>query len=190
MKICGIILAKENSNRFPGKNYYEVNGKPMFMHGVDLINYFVTSNNIYIATNSKIIKNDIAIYRELNGKLYKIIDRNINAYHDEQPYLDILRTVYMQLPENYDFIISILANSFGHTSDALEKMIKIITNNNKIMEVRSFDKNGIQSGIFIFREEFLLNFYVPRLYDMGAVIDTGREIHYEEELNENSNRHS
>lgn len=210
MKICGIIIAKENSNRFPGKNYHEVNGKPMFMRGVDLIANFTDRCNIYVYTNSKFIhsyncgylvkeRHRITVTPDSIGYWeaeliedesmagtqeckFIIMDRSINACHDEQPYLDILRVAYMQLPKQYDIIISILANSIGHSLHALKCMIEIVENNDKIMEVRSFNRDGEQSGMFVFREKYILDFYMPRLIDMGAVFDSGREIHYEEEL--------
>ncbi len=175
VKICGIILAKENSNRFPGKNYHEVDGKPMFMHGVDLMKKFISPYNIYVAANSDIILGKTSI----NGCVP--MSRLKNACHDEQPFIDVLRTTYMQIAMQYDIIVSVLANSINHDSEALRQAIEIIQKNDKINEVRSFDIDGIQTGIFVFREKFLLDFNTS-LHDSGSVIDPGREIHYIEEL--------
>jgi CMP-N-acetylneuraminic acid synthetase len=177
-KICGIILAKENSNRFPGKNFHEVDGKPMFLHSVDLLSRFIKNDDIYLATNCS--PDYLIKYYEK----FTAIWRNINACHDEQPYIDMLRTVYMQLPKKYDIIVSVLANSIEHDPLMLKKMISLIKIT-RINEVRSFNEHGIQSGMFVFKEKVLLDFNTT-LHEMGSVIDTGREIHYKEELNERS----
>jgi CMP-N-acetylneuraminic acid synthetase len=175
MKICGIILAKENSNRFPGKNYHRVDGKPMFMHGVNLMTKFIDLSRIYVATNSsKIFEKSIKI-----GCIP--ICRSVNAIHDEQPYLDVLRTVYMQIESSYDLIITVLANSIYHNPKKLKEALNLIASDEKINEVRTFNENGTQTGVSIFRESFLLNFNTT-IHEMGAVIDTGKEIHYREEL--------
>ena len=174
LKICGIILAKENSNRFPGKNWHEVEGIPMFMHGAEFISSIIKPENVFIATDSE------QVY-QYSLRCYNIIHREINATHDEQPYLDILRTVYMQLPYSYDIIISVLANSINHNIESLKRAIEIMQNDDSIDEVRSFDSDGKQSGIFVFRERFLLNFNTT-LHPMASIQDDGREIHFKEEL--------
>jgi len=176
MKVCGIILAKENSNRFPGKNYKEYKGKPLFEHSLDLIRQFVKIEDIYICTDSSTIK----IF--CNGK-YNIINRYCNVNRDDEPYLSVLKYAYQFIAKSYDIIITVLANSINHDAEAIIEGIRILEKYDKIQEVRSFDSDGIQNGIFLFREEFVLNCN-STLHEMGYIYDPGKEIHYKEELDE------
>ncbi len=48
-------------------------------------------------------------------------------------------------------------------------------------EVRSFDKNGVENGLFLFKEDVILNNHNISTY-LGCIINDGKEIHYKEEL--------
>lgn len=187
LKICGIIIAKENSKRFPGKNYFEYKGKPLFMHNVDLLKKCYFIDDIYVATDSPYIIQYISSYNinPKNKKEIKIIKRKINAVYDEQPFLDIVKFVYLSLSKKYDLIVSILANSMKHKLSSLETGHEIFLkeSNNNVNEARSFDDEGNQSGIFFFREKLLLNFQ-SSIHQMVSILDNGKEIHFKDEIYE------
>ncbi len=177
MKTVGILIAKENSNRFPDKNIFKVNGKPMFIHNIELMLSCKNITGLCVATDSKIIRE----YCSRNSIYY--INRGVNISLDEQSYLDVLRFAYFSIPEKYDIIVTILCNSIGHTIDAIDKGIEKIISDEAVTEVRSFDKHGNQSGIFIFRADKL----PEKWHHMGSIVSNGREIHYREELDEGKN---
>ncbi len=175
MKTCGIIIAKKNSIRFPGKNFHMVDGVPMFWHGVSVLKKFIPDNHLYVATDCEEIK----IYSSQRG--IRVIPRGPNVSDDEEPFFSVLKYAYQCLPESYDVIVSIAANSLYHDVDAIAHGLEIMKTQPEISEIRSFSDGGDQSGIFIFRH---LVFEEPAmvLNHMAAVKSNGREIHYKEEL--------
>lgn len=173
MKIVGIIPAKANSNRFPGKNNYLINRKPMFLHNWELLNNCPLVNMTYIATDS------LDVRRYFHHLPLAIIDRRANISKDDQPIFDVIKYAYYCLNERYDIIISILANTINHTQSAVIEALEMIINTN-LDEVRSYDENGIENGILAFREKVLLKHEISAY--MGMIISPGKEIHYKEEL--------
>jgi len=175
MNAIGIIIAKENSNRFPGKNYFNVNGKFMFAHNVDLLKECRFIDSVFVATNSPIIKD----YCLKNGIF--LIDRGPNVSADEEPFLSVLKFVYQSLNIKADIIISILANTINHNQESLENAFTLMKNCPELNEIRSFDKYGMENGIMFFRENVVLT--APAISsNMGSVFSGGREIHYKREV--------
>lgn len=175
LKICGIIVAKENSNRFPGKNYAIKDGKPLFWHNVELLKEYINHNDIFIATDSKLIKE----YSEFNN--IKIIHRGHNVTRDEEPFFNVLKFAYQSIPEKYDLIISIAANAVDIEHRAIGRGIYLMMKHHDISEIRSFDESGMQSGIFLFRNSIFEKDCMV-LNAMAAIKSNGGEIHFKEEL--------
>lgn len=57
MKICATIPIKERSTRVPNKNFRELKGKPLFRHIIDNCLSADCFNDIYVDTDSDLIKN-------------------------------------------------------------------------------------------------------------------------------------
>ena len=176
MKVAGIIIAKNKSKRFPGKNYYNIDGKPMFYNNVELLQKTKEVDDVYVATDSDIIKD------YCKKKNIKIINRPINISYDDQPYFDVLRYAYFCIEKRYDVIVTILANTVGHTVAPISRGLLKLQYDEDIKEIRSFDEYGNQSGILMFREDMLLNTYSISNH-MHSIRSDGREIHYVEEIN-------
>ena len=175
MNICGIIIAKENSNRFPGKNYHIVDGYPLFYHAVLDMQDRIEKEDIFVATDSK------TILEYCKGNGVNTIKRTVNTTRDEEPYFSVLKYAYQTLDKRYDYIVTIMANSLGHNSAAIQEGINILNLDPSVKEIRSFDKHGNQSGLFIFRESLLMECGFT-LTQMGIVINNSKEIHYEGDL--------
>ena len=176
MSAVGIIIAKENSIRFPGKNYFTVNGKPMFYHNVELLKNCKEIEDVFVCTDSPYIRK----YCVENN--VRVIFRGQNVSHDEQPFLDVLKFAYQSIFNRFDYIVSILANTIGHTQESLDSAVSLAVEND-ISDLRSFDDTGKESGIIILKESVILNNASISAH-MGAVTSNGKEIHYKEELNE------
>lgn len=172
-KICGIVIAKHNSNRFPGKNFAKVEDKPFFMHSVDLMRK-AGIEDIYVSTDSFLI-DDICKNESVN-----VIFRGENVSSDNEDYFSVLKWTYKSLLIKYDIIVTVLANSYQHNHvsiiNGLEKF-----EDDYVSEVRSFDMYGNQSGIFMFTHEAIMNKYEMSGH-MASIISNGKEIHYKEEL--------
>lgn len=177
MNIVGIIIAKENSTRFPGKNYFVFDGRPMFMHAVDLLKDCEYIDDIFVATDSDLIKNHCAKVK------ISTINRGVNIAANEQPFFDVLKFAYQSLNKKYDIIVSVLANSINHTPSAIESGIKKMIADLQVQEIRSFDDTGNQSGIIIFREKIVTGTYNISNH-MASIKSNGHEIHYRSEIDE------
>jgi len=176
MNAVGIIIVKGNSNRFPGKNIYPVQGKPMFFHNVELLINCVDIDDVYVCTDSHYIRE----YCLTEG--VKIIWRGENVREDEEPYLSVLKYAYQCIDKQYNHIATILPNTVGHTQKNVDNAVKFIKEKD-LHEVRSCDSSGIENGILIFKESVILQAPAISSY-MGIVYSGGKEIHYKEELSE------
>lgn len=169
-----IIAAKENSNRFPGKNIYEINGKPMFFHSVEPFLNSKHVSDIYVTTNSHYINNYLKDFP------VEVIWRNKNAIHDDEPLLSVLKTAYMQLNISAQYICTIMANCPGHTSETIDKAINLVQKLS-LHEVRSFNSNGDESGIIVLKERVVLSAPAISSY-IGSIYSDIDEIHYKKDL--------
>lgn len=173
----GLVAAKDNSNRFPGKNKYIVDGFPLFYHSVKLLKESSLIDDVVVATDSEFI---LEYCKEKN---IKTVWRPKNASRDEDKLISILRYAYYSLDQSYHTIVGIMANCPGNKLEDIEKGI-ILKEENDLKEVRSFDPNGLENGVLILDREILetnrdISYYI------GSIQTTGKEIHYKTDLDEN-----
>lgn len=166
MKVCGIMAAKEHSKRFPGKN------RLMYKHNLSILCDAVGRENVFMFTDDM----------EIMGYCIKkagvwVIQKGIN-FDDEYNHLDILRYCIMNLNNKYDIIVSILCNTVGHTSEKIREAVRALQDHPEAIEVKSFDHDGCQSGIFAFWADRL----PEKRHRIAMIISNGKEIHYKEEL--------
>jgi len=167
MSTCKKKKKKKISKRFPNKNLL------LFRENAEILIKCLGAENVYMLTD------DYRIKAKCQVMGIAVIDKNINI-DDELSYLDVLRFVYMSISKEYDFIVTILCNSIHHTKWSVMAGLKTIRNDSRVMEVRSFDEEGNQSGIFIFRGNKL----PEKWHHMASVVSNGKEIHYRSELDE------
>jgi len=173
-KVIGIIVAKHESKRFPGKNFYKIDGKPMFWHNVECLLDSELIDKVVVATNDeKNIKN----YCEERG--VDVIWRGINVSDSEEPLFDVIKYTYKSLNESYDIIVNIMANSIGNETTDVDKCINLLKENN-LKEVRSFSKDGIENGILVLHKDSIYKYELSSY--IGMVINKAKEIHYKEDL--------
>jgi hypothetical protein len=77
-------------------------------------------------------------------------------------------------------IVSVLCNTVGHTSEKIREAVRALANDPESMELKSFDREGHQSGIFAFWADNL----PETRYRVTSIFSPGKEIHYKEELQE------
>jgi CMP-N-acetylneuraminic acid synthetase len=172
--IAGIIIAKHNSNRFPGKNFFIYKNKPIFLYNANLLINNKNIDDVFVSTNSFEIKKICEIEK------IKIVERKINISYDDQSYFDVVRYTYFCLEKKYDWIITILANSINHKKEDIENVIATIKND-ECNEVRSFNSDGIESGILAFSKNVILN-QKEISSKIIYIKNNAREIHYASEL--------
>jgi CMP-N-acetylneuraminic acid synthetase len=172
--IVGIVAAKKNSNRFPDKNRYLYQGKPLFWHSIEPLLESKKVNKVYVATDSEYIKE----YCETRG--VGVIWRPNNAILDEESLLDVIKFAYHNLDRRYEIIVSIMANCPGHTAEDVDKAIDLLEKE-KLNEIRSFNHEGDENGLHVFREVVILTKHEISSY-IGCIINQAKEIHYKKDI--------
>ncbi len=127
MKIIGVIPARYNSSRFPGKPLVDLNGTPMIIRVAKIVEESIGKNNTYVATDDNRIKSVVESYgynavmtstKCLTGtdRIYdfsKKIDADIyiNIQGDEPLLnpLDILKIIKVK-KQNPDYVVNGMCN--------------------------------------------------------------------------------
>jgi len=174
MRVLGIVAAKENSKRFPGKNKHIFNGAPLFWHSVKSLLESRMVDDVYVITDSEFIKS------YCDKRDVGVIWRPKNATRDEDKLISVLRFGYYSLDTSYDIVAALMANCPGNTGATVDAAIDLLQSKN-LREVRSFNAAGEESGLLIFSKEILQNNFDISYY-MGSVISDVGEIHYEGDL--------
>ena len=172
--IVGIVAAKEHSRRFPSKNRYLLDGEPMFWHSVKPLMGSKHIEKVYVTTDSEFIKQ----YASERG--VQVIWRPRNAAYDEDPLLNILRFAYYHLDKEYEVVATIMSNCPGHTVQAVDSAIRMMLNGD-LMEIRSFNEAGEESGLMLFRKKVIRE-YTHISSHIGSIVSNAKQIHYKEDL--------
>jgi CMP-N-acetylneuraminic acid synthetase len=175
-KTIAIIAIKKNSKRLNKKNLKILKKYPLFWHSIKCFFKVLSSKNIYIATNSLEVKNFC------KKKKANIIWRGPNKSYDEEQLFDIIKYSYSTLNFKPKYILSVLANAPFHTKENIIDLITLIKTN-KHDEIRSFDKNGNETGLFAFKSKVLDNQFQISSH-LGMISAEAKEIHYLKEFNE------
>jgi len=172
--IVGIVAAKKESSRFPGKNKFVFRDKPLFWHSVETLLKSHLVNKVYVATDDE----EIRSYCE--NKNVPVIWRNKNASDTNDKLLNILKFAFYSIKEEPSAIITIMANCPNHTVKDVNKAINIMKEHS-LREVRSFDRSGLENGLLLLSRDAIKHLVEMSCY-IGGIITDGKEIHYKEEL--------
>lgn len=173
-KIVGIVVAKHESKRFPGKNFHNIDGKPMFWYNVECLLESKLVDDVVVATDDE---ENIKSYCEERG--VKVIWRSKNASNSEEPLFDVIKYTYKSLDYPYQTIVNIMANSIGNKVSDVDKCINLLKNNN-LKEVRSYSQDGVENGILVLDGDSIYKHEISSY--TGMVVNGAKEIHYKEEL--------
>lgn len=174
--IIGIVAAKKESTRFPGKNAYWLDGVPLFWRSVQPLLDSSRIDKVYVTTDSHYIR-DYCKFHSV-----PVIWRTPNASRPDDKLINIFRFVYYSIEEQPDIVVRIMANCPGHTGkgvdDAIDRFIEF-----DFKELRSFNGDGEESGLVVYSKE-IMETNEDVSYYLGCVIDKVKEIHFEEDLSE------
>lgn len=174
--IVGIVAAKAHSKRFPNKNIYLVEGSPMFWHSVEPLLAAAKVDKVYVATDSEFIRG----YCEERG--VDVVWRPKNAAFDEDSILSVLRFAYYHLDQDYDAVVTIMANCPGHSPEAVDRAVDMIQTG-EFKEIRSFNDMGEESGLMVFETSVIMQYAQISSY-IGSIRSNVKEIHRIEDLND------
>lgn len=174
MKIIGIVAVKEQSSRFPMKNFYKIDGKELFMHNVEAIVH--SGYECIVATNSQLAR------RICKKNFIEYIWRGLNVSEPEQPIFEVIKWAYQSLQNSYDILIIVLANTFKLETKHIDSAINLLVKH-KLSEVRSVDKDGVENGLLVLRSDYLLSKHEISTYT-GCITTNAKEIHYKNDIEE------
>ncbi len=128
--ICAILIGREGSSGFPGKNVYPVLGRPLVAYPLMAAQQAPSIERVYISTDSPRLKE---IGRELGAR---IIDRpdylctkealGEDAYHHAH---GIVRDELAEENDEPELYVLLMANAPTVTADTLEEGIRILREN-------------------------------------------------------------
>ena len=101
--ICVIIPIKHISERVPGKNYRDFNGKPLFTIILNTILKSRLIDKIVIDTNSPLVKS--IIENEYSNTIITIYDRPEHLHSGKTPVNILLENIITSLNLEYDYFV-------------------------------------------------------------------------------------
>jgi len=174
-KILGLICAKTNSKRFPGKN------ELLIKDNYDAL-YKSKINKICINLDEGLFH----IHKKKNfwnsgSKQSILLYRNKNISEDNQSLIEVAKHSYYLLDEPFNYIVLLFANTINISTIDIDNAINLCISK-RLKEVRLYNKEAnTEAGCIVFETNRLLN--EPISSYIGALYTEGQEIHYEEELN-------
>jgi molybdopterin-guanine dinucleotide biosynthesis protein A len=159
---CGIILVKKYSERLKNKNFLDLNDKPVYTYSLDAL-FGICDTFIF---------SDHEAWNDAN--------RPPAASLPDEPIFSALKWAYKSLPKRYDAIINIMANCPQLTSEGVKKAIERFEALG-CDELRSFNKDGTESGLIIVKEKYLLEKFQISTYQAAIELES-IEIHTQEDF--------
>jgi len=169
--ILGVVCARCDSKRLPGKNLKKIDGISLIERAV------VTLAGSRI--DKIVLATDFEPPFDLGRYKAQWIYRPSNVSGDKVPLQETVKWVYNSLGEHYDYIVFLMPNCPGITSTDVDANVEILTGGSKMNVVRSYSADGHENGIIGVRTKYLLDHYID-VY-CGAVIAAGSEIHDEQD---------
>jgi len=103
MKICIIVPIKHNSERVPGKNFRDFNGKPLFHIVLNTLLKSNYINHIYIDTNSPIVMESIKT--DFKDTMISTYERPLELQSGDTPTNVLLENIITNLNLDYDYYL-------------------------------------------------------------------------------------
>lgn len=141
MKITAIIPIKHKSTRVPGKNFRNMNGKPLFYYIIKTLLNVKEINNIVIDTNSPIIFEKVPqLFKDDINKI-TLYNRPKNLWPGNTPTNDLLLNVINDLNLDADYFIQTHVTNpllkYSTISDAINKFLNNRNNYESLFSVKT-----------------------------------------------------
>lgn len=167
-KVIGIICAKKDSSRFPGKNMKKISCESMAERAV---------NTLKGAGISKVLLvSDIEELRHLDV----FVKRPESVTRQDTPLQTTVSWAMLKYGDDYDYMVILMPNCPGILSSdvhiALDKIIK----NDRINVIRSYNiHNGSENGLIVVKKDYYDNHWLDTY--CHAIFTNGNEIHNEDD---------
>jgi len=129
-EIVALLIGRDGSKGFPGKNTTKVFGKPLMYYPITAAKESKYIDSIYVSTDSKDIKN-IALENSCT-----VLDRPEYLCTDESVAEDVFVYNYNYFKDELklepEFIVILMCNAFGIDANTIDKGIEILRNNENL----------------------------------------------------------
>jgi CMP-N-acetylneuraminic acid synthetase/NAD(P)-dependent dehydrogenase (short-subunit alcohol dehydrogenase family) len=151
--ICAIVPIKHNSERVPGKNYKDFNGKPLYYYIIESLLKSNKIDKIIIDTNSSIIKNGVNQYF-FSDKII-IYDRPDDLSSGDTPVNKLLINVINKLNLNADFYLQTHTTNPLLKTETIDKAIDLFIEKKKEGYDSLFSVKKIQTRLYYNRNNVI-----------------------------------
>lgn len=135
MKVIGIIPARYNSTRFPGKPLVDIGGKSMIQRVYEQAQKVRSFSKIIVATD------DVRIEEHVKGFGGDVIMTSV----EHQSGTDRCGEVVRKLEENYDVVVNIQGDEPFILPEQLEKLITTFNDENTEIATLGFKLNNSEA---------------------------------------------
>ncbi len=172
--ILGVMIAKKESTRLPGKNTKEFNGIPMFLWNLrKLLDVFETV----------VFDSDCPIMCDSASKIGAIPHlRNMELRGNDIPSVPLFKSIIDEFPQ-YNYLVNVQANSPNASLEVIRNcgaIIELSGMNEVLTAYSSREINGSVWGFSRMRLENYGNYYVHS--PDALVLDDSIDIHTEGEF--------
>jgi|18_taG_2_1085343.scaffolds.fasta_scaffold00105_6 N-acylneuraminate cytidylyltransferase len=136
--IVAIQTARKGSKTVVDKNISDVNGKPLFLHSIDIVNESRLIDHVFVSTDCPVIKSC-----SKDGK-FCVIDRpeylagDKSSHHETMIHAILAAEIVLR--EKIDLIVFLLGNTICAPSEDVDMCIQDMINNKKIDSIQSVSK--------------------------------------------------
>jgi glucose 1-dehydrogenase len=149
---CTIIPIKHISDRVPGKNYRDFNGRPLFTVILDTVLKSKYINRIIIDTNSPIVKSIIKKEYTNTNPIITVYDRPEHLHSGKTPVNVLLENVINALDLNYDYFIQTHATNPLLTHETFDNCIKCFLDQKNTYD-SLFTSKKLQTRLYTFKDK-------------------------------------
>ena len=149
--VCVIIPIKHISERVPGKNYRDFNGKSLFTIILNTILKSKLIDKIIIDTNSPLVKS--IIEKDYSNSIITVYDRPEYLHSGKTPVNVLLENVITSLNLEYDYFVQTHATNPILSCETFDNCIKTFIEKEKTGYDSLFTAKKLQTRLYSFNNE-------------------------------------
>lgn len=146
MKICIIVPIKHNSERVPGKNFRDFNGKPLFHIVLNTLLKSKYINHIYVDTNSPVVME--SIQKDFKNTNITVYERPLELQPGNTPTNLLLENIITKLNLDYDYYLQTHVTNPLLKVETLDKCIETFIQKEKEGYDSLFTAKQLQTRLY------------------------------------------
>lgn len=162
--ICALLLGREGSQGFPGKNTHPVLGRPLVAYPLMAANAAKSVDRVYISTDSPRLKEIASQYgAEIIDRPAHLANNTALGEHAYQHGYQVIRERLAAEGQDIELMVLLFANGATITADTIDEGIRVLRENPDIDSAVTVSRYNMWSPLRARREnaEGLLDPFVP-----------------------------